>query len=98
MSFELIIPPQTVQNAAVARCPETRRKVGLQHMYFSISFPVTLKKESTHTFYIRTVSKYGKVFAIKLLDNAAYAKNEQRELIIGWLLIGILITIIMKII
>ncbi|WP_081411231.1 7TMR-DISM family protein [Tenacibaculum ovolyticum] len=61
---------------------------------FSISFPVTLKKESTHTFYIRTVSKYGKVFALKLLDNAAYAKNEQRELIIGWLLIGILITII----
>ena len=61
---------------------------------FSISFPVTLKRKSTHTFYIRTVSKYAKVFAIKLLDEAAYKKNEQRELIISWLLIGILITII----
>ena len=34
---------------------------------FSISFPITLKKNSIDTFYLRTVSKYGKSFAIKNL-------------------------------
>ncbi len=61
---------------------------------FSISFPITLKKAHTDTFYIRTVSKYGKSFAVKLHDERAYYKSEQKELIIVSLLIGILMTIV----
>ncbi len=61
---------------------------------FSISFPISVKKNYTDTYYIRTVSKYGKSFAVKLLDEPAYYKSEQKELIIVCLLIGILMTII----
>jgi len=61
---------------------------------FSISFPVHLKENSTNTFYIRAVSKYGKTFAIRLLSESKYLKNEKRELIISCILIGILITIL----
>ncbi len=61
---------------------------------FSISFPVSIKKDQTNTYYIRTVSKYGKSFAIKLLDEPTYYKSEQKELIITCLLIGVLMTII----
>ncbi len=60
---------------------------------FSISFPLSLKEKQTDTFYVRMVSKWGRVFAVKLMDPPNYYKEEQKELVICCLLIGILLTI-----
>ncbi|MEW7289151.1 7TM diverse intracellular signaling domain-containing protein [Aquimarina sp. 2304DJ70-9] len=60
---------------------------------YSISFPLEIKEKHTSTFYIRTISKFGKTFAIKLFDQPNYYKNEQIALIICCLLIGVLLTV-----
>ncbi len=60
---------------------------------YSISFPLEIEKKHTSTFYIRTVSKWGKTFAVKLFDQPNYYKNEQVALVICCLLIGVLLTV-----
>ncbi len=60
---------------------------------FSISFPLEIKERQTNTYYVRMVSKWGKTFAVKILDMDSYRKEEQKELVICCFLIGILLTI-----
>lgn len=59
----------------------------------ALYFPLEFKPHTETTYYLRTRSKYGRSYAIKLLDEKAFDTIERTELIIVCLLIGVLLTI-----
>lgn len=58
-------------------------------LYFSLKF----EPNSEQVYYLRTKSKYGRSYAMKLLKEEDYRLLERNELILTCLLIGILMTI-----
>ena len=59
----------------------------------TIYFPLKVNAQDTRQFYIRAVSKYGKSFAMKLIEEKEYDKYEDGELILIALIIGALFTL-----
>ncbi|GAA0712055.1 hypothetical protein GCM10009430_02090 [Aquimarina litoralis] len=59
-------------------------------LYFSLKF----EPNSEQTFYLRTKSKYGRSYSMKLLEEEDFRKMERNELMLVCLLIGILVTIV----
>ncbi|WP_299838960.1 7TM diverse intracellular signaling domain-containing protein [uncultured Tenacibaculum sp.] len=60
----------------------------------SLYFHLKFEPNSKQIYYLRTKSKYGRSYAIKLLEEENYRSIERGELILVCLLIGILITIV----
>jgi len=60
----------------------------------SLYFPLKFEPNSEQTYYLRTKSKYGRSYAMKLLEEEEYRRLERNELILVCLLIGVLITIV----